>query len=78
MRKRDAKVESTTVGKIEDHDLIKHFSILNNRVYRLDTMTDITDQKYIHVDGYSYNVRKIAFYLIHGRWPARGFLLPWE
>lgn len=70
MRKRDAKVE--------DHDLIKHFSILNDQIYHNDTRRNITKQQYVYIDGYSYNVRKIAFFLIHERWPAHNFLLPWE
>jgi hypothetical protein len=64
--------------RIKNTEWRKHLAITNNRIYRLDTMTDVTGQKTIQIDGYEYNLRKIAFFVIHGRWPARNFLLPWE
>lgn len=64
--------------RIKDSDLSKHLAIMNNRIYRIDTMADVTDQQYVMFDGYAYDTRRAAFYILNARWPARGFLLPWE
>lgn len=63
---------------IEGAELHKHIAVMNNRIYQIDTMKDITDQKFIQIYGQRISVRKAAFYLLNGRWPAPNFLLPWE
>lgn len=63
---------------IRDEELGSVIFIMDNRIYSVDTRKDITDQTYVALNGVRYNVRKVAFYLIHKRWPASGFLLPWE
>lgn len=72
------KVINTKLNAIREDDLHKHIFVLNDRIYHTDTRADITDRKYLQINGQQINVRKAAFYLINGRWPARGFLLPWE
>ena len=64
--------------RIEDHEWLKHIAVFDSKIYRLDTMSDITHRKRIMIEGYEYNIRKVAFYIIHGRWPSRNFILPWE
>ena len=64
--------------RIEDDDLHKHFSIINERIYHNDTRKDVTQQSYVTIHGHRYNTRKVAFFLIHERWPSAAFLLPWE
>lgn len=72
------KVINTKLNAIREDDLHKHIFVLNDRIYRIDTMKDITDQKFIQIYGQRINVRKAAFYLLNKRWPAPNFLLPWE
>lgn len=78
VKPRDANLKNYFIKRIEDGSWLKHIAIVDNRIYRVDTMTDVTDQKTIQIDNFRYNVRKVAFFVIHGRWPARNFLLPWE
>ena len=59
-------------------DWLKHIAIVDSRIYRIKGMRDITDNLEMQVDTYRYNVRKVAFFVLHNRWPAKGFLLPWE
>lgn len=72
------KIQKAQLMKVCEEDLHKHIAVMNNRIYRIDTMKDITDQKFIQINSQRISVRKAAFYLINERWPARGFLLPWE
>lgn len=72
------KVMKPSFTKIHEEDLTKHIFILDNRIYHVDTRKDITDQKYLQINGQAVNIRKAAFYILNARWPARGFLLPWE
>ena len=65
-------------SRVKDDEWLKHVAVFDSKIYRLDTMTEITNQKTITIDGYSYSLRRIAFYVIHRRWPSRNFILPWE
>lgn len=80
MQRQDAPSlnERSEASQIQGKDWLKHIAVINNRIIHLDRMLDITEQKTITIDGYSYNLRRIAFYVIHKRWPMRGFKLPWE
>lgn len=77
-REQKPLLERVSAQRIADKDWMKHIAITNNRIYRLDNMSDITEQKTLTIEGYAYNLRRIAFYVIHKRWPKRGFKLPWE
>lgn len=72
------RITNDQAERIKDCEWPKHIAVINNRVYRLDKMIDITDQKHLYIEGYEYNLRRVAFFIIHGRWPARQFSLPWE
>lgn len=72
------KIQKAQLMKVCEEDLHKHIVILHNRIYHIKTHKDITDQKFIQIYGQRISVRKAAFYLLNGRWPAPNFLLPWE
>lgn len=80
MYRKDAKTidERVETNRVDGKDWLKHIAIINNRIIHLDRMLDITDQKTLMIEGYNYNPRRIAFYILHRRWPSRGFKLPWE
>lgn len=74
----ESLVERINVKRIPDSDLWRYFAVINDRIFDLHRMVDITHQKTVNVDGYIYKPRNIAFYLIHHKWPGRNFKLPWE
>lgn len=70
--------QSKTKQPIPTMPWTKHIAIINNRIVRIDTMKDITKQKTICIEGYEYNLRRVAFFMINNRMPSHNFLLPWE
>ena len=68
----------STQNFVEDNEWSKHIVVMNNRVYRISDMRDITHQKRIMVNGFDHNLRRAVFFLLNNRWPSKQFSLPWE
>lgn len=59
---------------------LRKFAISGNRIYalRFNGLKDVTHMNSFVLDGYRYNPRRIAYFLINGQWPGKSFTLPWE